>query len=137
MPEHDFAQDLFCGARLAELGKLDQEMELLEQDLADRREAGLVEYCFSLALPLEPQINKARRSLIKQQEELFGKVSTPRPSREMWSLYPRVLDARDCGASWSLIGETLWPKDDERCDLKHKARRTHEQAAQVRDNFPI
>jgi hypothetical protein len=93
-----------------------------------------VDYRFTITEPLEPQIRKARELLMRLQEERLGKKkNTPRPSRELWPLYLRVLDARECGASWKSIGKTLWGSDA----AKDKARRTYESAIGVRDNFPI
>jgi hypothetical protein len=133
-PDHNWM--LAVGARLAELGLLDQELAKLEKEDEDRRAAGLVEYHFNLALPLEPQIRKARRDLMAAQDETFGKKNTPRPSRERWPLYLRVIDARNCEVPWIVIGKTLWP-DDKSDSVKDKARRTHELAIEVRDNFPL
>jgi hypothetical protein len=80
-------------------------------------------------------VAKARDYLLRIQEEYYGRRNTRRPSCELWPLYLRVLDARDGGASWQRIGRALWPNDAG--DTKNKARRTHEQAAGVRDNFPL
>lgn len=99
-------------------------------DLASR---GIVEYRFNLARPLEPQIKDARIDLRRMQKERYGDKATQRPSRELWPLYLRVLDARECRASWKTIGKTLWDSDT----AKDKARRTYESAVGVRDNFPL
>lgn len=95
----------------------------------------LVDYRFSLAEPLRPQIEKAESVLREAQEKHCGTKNTTRPSRELWPLYLRVLDARECGISWKSIGHVFWPGD--KGSVKDKARRTHEQAMAVRDNFPI
>jgi len=92
-----------------------------------------VEYQFNIAEPLGPQIRKAQSDLLQAQEVLSGRKSTPRPSRELWSLYLRLLDARECDASWRTIGRTLYGSDT----ACQKARRTFDCAVVVRDNFPI
>ena len=90
------------------------------------KDAGIIDYRFSLGKPLEPQLAKARHHLLKIQAELHGKKNTPRPSRELWPLYLRALDARDCGASWERIGKAFWPSD--KGEVKDKARRAHDRA---------
>jgi hypothetical protein len=67
------------------------------------------------------------------QEEQFGKQVPRRPRKGNWPLYLRILDARECGASWQIIGATLWPGS--KSNVKDKARHTHELAVAVRDNF--
>ena len=94
---------------------------------------GFVDYRFNITEPLEPQLKKARAYLSLEQSERHGKKNAYRPSRELWPLYLRVLDARECGASWTTIGKGLWGSDTTR----DKARRTYECAVGVRDNFPL
>ena len=96
---------------------------------------GRVDYRFNLNEPLEPQLEKARKALVDLQTKQLGKKIYRRPRRERWPLYLRVLDARDCGASWQKIGGTLWPRSNG--NVKDKARQTYELAIAVRDNFPI
>jgi hypothetical protein len=95
----------------------------------------LVDYRFTLAEPLGPQIEKATMVLRQAQQEKYGTKNTRRPSRELWPLYLRILDARERGVSWEKIGKAFWPQD--RGSVKDKAKRTCEQAEAVRDNFPI
>ena len=90
-------------------------------------------YFFSLEEAIGPQIEKARDELLRQQQKLYGKKNPDRPSRELWPLYLRLLDARECGASWNTIGKTLWGSGT----AKDKARRTYESAIAVRDKFRI
>jgi hypothetical protein len=105
-------------------------------DPKERDDDRFADYRFDIAKAIEPQFNKARGHLLALQADLHEtKKNTPRPSRELWPLYLRVLDARDSGVSWEKIGKTLWPTDKGK--LKDKARRTHESAVGVRDNFPI
>ena len=127
---------LRLGAALASRpGSVDQEMQRLSDRIAAERDAGIQDYRFNIAEPLEPQLTKARNYLRRIQEERFGKINTRRPSCELWPLYLRVLDARDSGASWQRIGRILWPSDAG--ETKNKARRTYDSAVGVRDNFPI
>jgi len=90
-------------------------------------------YLFSLEEAIGPQIEKARHELLRQQQKLYGKKNPDRPSRELWPLYLRLLDARECGASWNTIGKTLWGSGI----AKDKARRTYESAIAVRDKFRV
>jgi hypothetical protein len=94
----------------------------------------LVDYRFDLTKPLKSQLAKAERHLSALQKEVRGTPKTPRPSPELWSLYLRVIDARDCQASWQIIGDVLWPAH--MGDAKDKARSTYKLATAVRDNFP-
>jgi hypothetical protein len=93
----------------------------------------VVDFRFSMDEPVSPQIEVARERLMMWQEVIYCKRNPSRPSRELWPLYLRVLDARDCGASWKSIGKTLWGSDT----AKDKARRTYNSAKSVRDKFPI
>lgn len=94
-----------------------------------------VDYRFSLAEPLNPQMEKAAMVLREAQDEKYGTKNTARPSRELWPLYLRALDAKECGVSYSEMGRVFWPTDVG--DTKSKARRTYELAKAVRDNCPV
>jgi hypothetical protein len=102
------ARHLKRGAYLAEIDasedgphnalqcEIDWQLEM-EEVLKD---AGLMDYRFNIRRPLKPQIEKAAMQLRAVQEELHRRENTPKPSRELWPTYLRVLDARDCDASW-------------------------------------
>lgn len=130
------ADDIRRGAELAgNPGELEIQIEWRQEMEKACRAAGLTAYHFNIRKPLGPQITKAHEQLLCLQEELHRKENTPRPSRELWPTYLRVLDARDSGTSWPTIGKLLWPDDGG--DVKHKARNTHRSAVGVRDNFPL
>ncbi|ODR94219.1 hypothetical protein AUC69_03460 [Methyloceanibacter superfactus] len=132
-PESHFRMGVFLA------GKSKSASELMAEKLRDQtreeEELGLIDYRFNLSVPISPQIETARTYLLSLQEEAYGKRNTRRPSQEIWPTYLRVLDARDCGASWQKLGKTLWP--DYNGEAKDRARTTYGQAKAVRDNFPL
>jgi len=140
-PVRSSAQDLRRGAdiarREAEEGYNLLDIEIAwQQDMEEAcKEAGLMDYSFNIRKPLKPQIEKAFEHLLVLQEELHRKENTPKPSRELWPTYLRILDAHDCGVGWGTIGKTLWPTNEG--STKDKARRTHSLAEGVRDKFPV
>lgn len=95
------------------------------------RDRRFADFRFDIARPLEPQFSKARDHLSRLQADLCsGKLNTPRPSRELWPLYLRLLDAHDCAASWTTIASNL-------DKTVNSVRSIHRQAEGVRDKFPI
>jgi hypothetical protein len=127
--------DFDSGAReaLRDPARAEQRVSELQKVAALRSAAGIIGFEFNISRPLGPQIEWARDSLLRYQERFRGKKNTFRPSRELWSVYLRVLDARDCAASWKMVANVLWGNDNDR----DKARRTYESAVGVRDIFPI
>jgi hypothetical protein len=102
--------------------------------LADlEEEAGIYHFTFNLKKPLKEQLNDAKVLLQHIQDELYGRQKR-KPEKHKWPSYLRVLDARDLRASWSSIGEALWPGDKGNLD---RARKHHKAAVGVRDHFPI
>jgi hypothetical protein len=76
---------------------------------------------FDLTEPLDIQLDRARKRLQKVQEDFLKEVgftdrfkqkSARRQRKDMWPLYLRVLDARDAGASYEVIGRRLKGIDD-------------------------
>lgn len=98
-------------------------------------EAGLVRYVFDLSKPLNPQLQKAEKFLLAVQEERYGKQNTPKPNRQNWPNYLRVLDAVDAGIPYRQIGAVLWPKSTRRPE--EQVRDNLNAARKVRDNFPF
>ena len=115
---------------------LSREAERRRKLAESHEDAGLVDYRFDASKPIGPQITKAKEYLLRRQAALHGKRNTLRPNRDSWQLFLRVLDARDCEAGWRRIGNVFWPGEDIE-NMKDKARRTHQEAERVRDNFPI
>jgi hypothetical protein len=99
-----------------------------------RRGGDRLDYRFDITKPLEPQIKNARDSLLRIQAEIHGKKNTPRPRKLSWPLFLRALDARDCEATYAEMASTFWPGLRK---TEQSARDTYEQAARLRDNFPI
>ena len=76
---------------------------------------------FDLTEPLDIQLDRAKKRLQRVQEDFLKEVgltdqikqkSTQRRRKDMWPLYLRVLDARDAGASYEMIGRKLKDLDD-------------------------
>ncbi len=91
-------------------------------------------YNFDLTQPLGPQFERAERYLKAVQEELYGKAATRRPRQANWRNFLRVIDGRDCGASFATIAAGLWPGQEK---TPQSARDTYVAACELRDNFPI
>ncbi len=62
---------------------------------------------FDLDRPLGPQIVHAKQKLKSYQVGRHGKTMRPKLHRSKWLTYLRVLDAQECGASWSEISSIL------------------------------
>lgn len=78
---------------------------------------------FDLAEPLDIQLERAKKRLEQVQKTFLEEVGLGLPDRlkqksarrqrkDMWPLYLRVLDGRDAGASYKVIGRTLKGIDD-------------------------
>ena len=76
---------------------------------------------FDLAEPIEIQLDRAKKRLREVQEDFLKKTdffdrlkqkSARRRRKNMWPLYLRVLDARDAGAGYEVIGRKLKDIDD-------------------------
>ena len=105
-------------------------MESADADAADHKHAIM----FDLKLPLAPQLQAARACLEFMQRELGDTPSSPKPRPEIWPLYLRVLDARDCGATFAKIAATLWPDLDKNAQ---SARDLHVAAQAVQRRAPF
>lgn len=86
---------------------------------------------FDMTKPLRPQIASAEKYLKEMQEEVAGRVAQKRYHTEKFLTYLRVLDARECGASWSEIA-TILPMT---AGTEQTARDTWEQARALCFNF--
>lgn len=73
------------------------------------RDAGKKPIVFDLTRPIEPQLAKARAYLLRIQDECGGRPISPKNRIQNWPNFLRVLDARECGATWQFIAETIWP----------------------------
>jgi hypothetical protein len=87
---------------------------------------------FDLDKPLEAQFSHARELLNVYQSERHSKLLQRRKSRDKWPMYLRVLDGRECGASWSEIGAVLRYTDKS----PQTARDIWNQARALCFNFP-
>ncbi|MGD9919450.1 MAG: DUF2285 domain-containing protein [Paenirhodobacter sp.] len=86
---------------------------------------------FDLDMPIRPQIEEAEKALKEFQIHRNGKTIQKRRHTEKWLTYLRVLDARECGASWSEIA-TILPMT---AGTEQTARDTWEQARALCFNF--
>lgn len=66
-----------------------------------------VAFVFDLRKPLEEQLFSAKHTLKSEQLEMFGKKLQKRRRSNLWRTYLRVLDARECKASWAKIAKIL------------------------------
>ena len=71
---------------------------------------GRVAIMFDLNKPLGPQIEQAKRTFTWVQAE-FDSVGERRKHSTKWPFYLRVIDARDSGETWEMIGTTLLSPD--------------------------
>jgi hypothetical protein len=76
---------------------------------------------FDLTEPLDAQLDRAKKGLQRAQEAFLKEIgftdrlkqkAARRQRKDMWPLYLRVLDARDAGASYEMIGRKLKGLDD-------------------------
>ncbi len=116
-------------------GEIDQQIAEEERKAAAAEEAGLMLYSFDISKPLGPQLDRAEAFLTFWQDRRFGKQNTRRAGRRYnWPRFLRALDAREEGATYSMMKVVFWPgqtKEDT------AARDTYEDAVRLRDNFPI
>jgi hypothetical protein len=140
VPEEEIDRGMFGVGRLLDPRRSFTDWELMSlmrprygfQVVYDphRRDGDVFDYRFDLTKPGAPQFAAARKHFDAVQRERLGSSKVERPSPELWPTYLRTLDARDCGASWSEIGGTLWPNDNG--DVAAKARTTHARALVTR-----
>jgi hypothetical protein len=121
------------------VGDVDAETieHIIDEEKAKSRaagEAGIMLYSFDVSQPLAPQLDRAAATLEFWQERRFQKLNTRRPSRELWSLYLRALDAADAGATPTEMTSVFWLGLDKK---PSQAASTLKLARAVRDNFPI
>lgn len=90
-----------------------------------------VAFIFDLNKPLDEQLFSAKHTLKSEQKVMLGKKLQKRRRPDLWATYLRVLDARECGASWAKIAEIL-PTGDKN---QHSARDTWKQAQALGFNF--
>lgn len=88
---------------------------------------GYLRVDFDLSKPLEVQLADARALALEMQVEQNGQRLQKREQTTKWLLYLRVLDARESGASWSVIArERIGPEA-----TPQRARDTHKQAERL------
>jgi hypothetical protein len=89
---------------------------------------------FDLRRPLAPQLEAARDYLDRLQGELGGPPASSKNRVENWPLFLRVLDARECGATFAIIAATLWPDQEKPAQ---SARDLHKAATAVQRRAPF
>ncbi len=90
---------------------------------------------FDLKKPLSPQIEKVKKDLMEWQAYQMGKKLERRKSRQEWTTYLRILDAREVGASDDEVGmELLEIEDPEVADAR--VQQLHKAATQLSYHFP-
>jgi hypothetical protein len=73
---------------------------------------GLYQIVFNINISIEPQLKDAKSRLEKLQTELMGKLRRKRvPDSKEWPLLLRIIDARNAGISFSVIGVELLQLD--------------------------
>lgn len=87
---------------------------------------------FDLTKPLAEQLTAAKNFLERAQTKMQGQKVQKRRHKAKWLTYLRVLDGRECGATWSEIAQIL-PNNTARTE--QNARDTWEQASALRFNF--
>ena len=100
---------------------------------ADHR-AGKRAIMFDLRLPLAPQLEAARDFLQRLQNERVDVQASHKNRVENWPRFLRVMDARECGATFAIIAATLWPKQDKSAQ---SARDLHTAAQGVQQRAPF
>jgi hypothetical protein len=117
-----------------------------EGEFETLRRAGMAHYQFDLNKPLADQLKAAENHLRRLQAE-FGIVPESRRRQvSKWPRYLQVIDAREDGATFEEIGETLIGANpdcsqedfDRRANLEPKvwAKTNHDRALEVAFNFP-
>jgi Family of unknown function (DUF6499) len=86
--------------------------------------------------PLEPQFKAITEISRMSQRSLLRKSPRPRRSKKKWLLYLRVLDARECEATYIEIARVCLPHQDEAAAIG-AVRDLHKQASQLRDRWPF
>lgn len=86
---------------------------------------------FNLDKPIAFQIEQAKKSLQQRQVARHGSKLQKRKRSDLWLTYLRVLDARECGATWLQISSIL----AHTAGTEQAARDAWEQASALRFNF--
>jgi hypothetical protein len=86
---------------------------------------------FNLDKPIAIQIERAKESLHNRQKKRHGSKLQKRQRSDLWLTYLRVLDARECGATWFQISSILVNT----AGTEQAARDAWEQASALRFNF--
>lgn len=88
--------------------------------------------------PIAPQLSGAMGYLLHLQKERHGRARQSRRHPRTWLSYLRVLDGRECGASWRQIYEAVLA-DKKVCNQYpiQEARRTWEGARHLMFNWPL
>lgn len=71
------------------------------------KDPSLKQLTFRLDLPIEAQLESAKKELSRAQMERHGRKLQRRRHPAKWQTYLRVLDAREAGASWATVFEEI------------------------------
>jgi hypothetical protein len=99
-----------------------------------QKKAGKRTVVFDLQLPLAPQLEAARVFLGAMQSQRINISKSSKNRVEKWPLFLRVLDARECGATFATIAKTLWPEMEK---PPQSARDLHSAAQAVQHRAPF
>lgn len=77
---------------------------LTDEEVAE----GRVLFVININQPIASQIDYVR-STLKYMREERGVPPSPRGRQANWQVYLRVLDARECGATYDEIAQRIWP----------------------------
>lgn len=83
---------------------------------------------FDLNLSIGRQIKDLSKNLTKIRAERGLKKPKAPSENPVWTLYLRVLDARQDGVSHKVIGETLWPEKMKQGGCNEASKENHKQA---------
>lgn len=99
--------------------------------------AGVAAVRVDLDRPIAGQLHAALGYLSHLQEKRHGRMLQARRHRRTWFRYLRVLDGRECGASWSEIFKVvIAPEKGANLNPIQEARRTWEGARDLMFNWP-
>jgi hypothetical protein len=86
--------------------------------------------------PLEPQFKVIKEISRSSQRSLRKKVLNPRMRKDNWPLYLRVIDARDCKATYTKIAR-ICLKHEDQFGAIGAVRDLFKQASKLRDHWPF
>jgi hypothetical protein len=93
---------------------------------------------YDISRDLEPQFKVIQEAVRAQQLSYGNRMLRPRKHKDKWPLYLRVLDARDCRATYPKIADVLaLPHDQETRGAVYAVRDLVRAAKELRDAWPF